>query len=129
MEPNERLDEIVRELGSLSIEFDASSGEERARIAKRQKELRAEAAALREVIAPRSEADMRGELQRLEERLDDLYKKRIDVIRQAGGGSSGGDFGLATDAAQLNRHIDAASGKADIEAKIRALRAALGIKS
>ena len=121
----DRLDEIVRELAALSGELGASSQERRTEIEARQSELRIEAARLRETIAPRSEADLKAELYQLKARLDDVYRDRIDVIAQAGGGSAGGDFGLATDAAQLNRHIDAVSGKAEIEARIRALRAAL----
>ncbi len=79
--------------------------------------LLAEAGRLRKELPVDREA-LEAELAELRERADELRKRRIDPVKQAGGGSSGGDFGFAADAWRLNRHIDAASGIDGILARI-----------
>ncbi len=62
-------------------------------------------------------------LAHLEQRYDEIMRtSRIDVVSQSGGGSSGGDFGFAAGAWELNQKIDAAHGIHELEAEIRALR-------
>ena len=58
----------------------------------------------------------------VEQQLDDLAASRIDVVRQAGGGGQGGDFGLATDAMKLNWKIDAAADRPALEKRAQELR-------
>ena len=54
-----------------------------------------------------------------------LAHARIDVVKQAGGGSGGGDFGFAADAQRLNRVIDKVHDRAGIEERIKELRSLL----
>ena len=67
---------------------------------------------------------LRAELERLLATWDRLAGHRIDVVQQAGD-LAAGNFGFTTDAVALNRRIDSAGGRADLEARIRDLRARL----
>lgn len=113
------IDEILLELGQIRDRLDAEpSGDEYAELVARRDELRREA---REAVPTTKEA-LRAELDRLIGAWDRLQKQRIDPVKQAGGGSSGGDFGFAADAVRLNRYIDAAAGREELEKRIRDLK-------
>jgi hypothetical protein len=116
------LDEILAELTQIRDRIAATSdSEERTRLETRRQELRRMA---REEVPP-SRAELRAELQRLESAWDRLQKTRIDPVKQAGGGSIGGDFGFAADAVRINQQIDSAAGRADLERRIMELRTLL----
>ena len=85
--------------------------------------LRQELARLRTETRPELTVEQaRAELAGIERRLDEIAASRIDVVKQAGGGGQGGDFGLATDALKLNWKIDEAAGRAELEARANELR-------
>jgi len=113
------IDRIFEELTHITARLqDDISPDERIRLQERRRELHGEAEELRED----DPVALMAELERLERRWDDLSKQRIDVVKQAGGGSVGGDFGFATDAQRINRSIDESGGRARIEARIKELR-------
>ena len=72
------------------------------------------------------ERRLRGELIELEIAWGRLADTGIDVVKQAGGGSGGGDFAFAADAQRPNRAIDEVHGRAQIEGRIRKPRSLLG---
>ena len=111
------MGEIMDQLASLP---DDAFGE-RHRLRQRQKELRSIAADLREGT-PVDRQSLQSELEQLLERWDALQKERIDVVMQSGGGSQGGDAFSGAHAAQVNRQIDAARGRAELEARIGEIR-------
>lgn len=116
------LDEILRELNWIGERLrEGVSASDQARLEERREELRREAR--REAPEPREALE--AELRRLEKAWKRLQRQRIDPVRQAGGGSSGGDFGFATDAILLNQQIDEAQGRDELEDRIRELRARL----
>jgi hypothetical protein len=119
MDIDEILDELNRIRDRLSEELE---GDEYAELIARRDQLRRQA---REAYPTTKEA-LGAELGRLVAAWERLQKQRIDPVKQAGGGSAGGDFGFAADAVRLNRHIDAAGGREDLEKRIRELKARLG---
>ena len=62
--------------------------------------------------------NLRASLQR------QLQKQRIDVVKQAGD-LAAGNFGFTSDAMLLNRRIDEAAGREELEQRIRELKARL----
>lgn len=88
----------------------------------RIREARAEIAQVRARATPENREALEAELHQLEKQWDALAAGRIDVVRQAGGGSMGGDFGFAADAMRINREIDAATGRAELEARIKRVK-------
>jgi hypothetical protein len=114
------IDRIFEELSSIAtrLQDEDLTSDERITLQERRHELHREAEAVRgdDPVA------LMAELERLERRWKDLSKQRIDVVKQAGGGSVGGDFGFATDAQRINRSIDESGGRAEIEARIKELR-------
>jgi hypothetical protein len=115
------IDDILAELGRIR---DRLTGEvdrlERSQLLERRDELRAEA---REV-SPEGRSDLEYQLSRLVEAWDRLQRQRIDVVKQAGD-LAAGNFGFTTDAVNINRRIDAAAGREELEARIRELKAKL----
>ena len=119
------LDRILQELREIRDRLDADpEPAERRRLEDRRDELR-RAAQLAMPGGPVGRERLREELRRAEARLDDLLGRRIDVVKQAGGGAMGGDFGLTADAMKINREIDADHDRAGLEARVRTLRAKL----
>jgi len=116
------IDTILGELTAirerLSEELDR---DEYADLLARQDELRREA---REAVPVTRDA-LEAELRRLVAAWDRLQKQRIDPVKQAGGGSAGGDFGFTSDAFRLNQAIDAAGGREELELRIRDVKARL----
>lgn len=88
----------------------------------RIREVRVEIARVRDRPTPENRDALQTELHQLEKQWDTLAADRIDVVRQSGGGSMGGDFGFAADAMRINREIDASTGRAELEARIARLR-------
>jgi len=115
------IDRILEELASirdrLELAVDAS---ERVDLLERREELHREA---REA-APTSRAELKEQLDRLVKAWDRLQKQRIDVVKQAGD-LAAGNFGFTADAVRLNQQIDFASGRDELEGRIRELRAKL----
>ena len=120
------LDAIVRELAEVRYELDAlpqtAPISQRVQLEDRLAALRERAAIVRsEYDMPRTADEVREELRRVEGQLDALIRKRINLVSQAGG-SRGGDFGNTYFAMQVNKEIDVAQGRADLEERIRELR-------
>jgi hypothetical protein len=116
------LDDILAELAAIRDRLQETvDAAERAGLLDRREELRRRA----RDTAPVPRRDLEQELQRLVDAWDRLQRQRIDPIKQAGGGSSGGDFGFAADAVRLNQRIDAAAGREELERRIRELKVKL----
>ena len=115
------LDRILAELASIRDRLQEEvAAAERIDLMERQDELRREAR--RQAPMPRE--DLQRQLTRLVAAWDRLQKQRIDVVKQ-GGDLAAGNFGFTSDAARINRHIDAAAGREDLEGRIRELKAKL----
>ena len=112
------LDRILAELASIRdrLQEEVASAE-RVELLERQDELRHEAR--RE--APASRADLQRQLTRLVAAWDRLQRQRIDVVKQAGD-LAAGNFGFTSDALRINRHIDEAAGREDLENRIQELK-------
>ena len=122
------LRDIATELDILDERLQTLATDDyNARIDLRQErqELLAEASRLRKELPIDREA-LEAELAELQGRADELRKQRVDPVKQAGGGSGGGDFGFAGDAWRLNRHIDAALGLDGIMVRIAQIEQRLG---
>jgi hypothetical protein len=116
------IDAILAELNSIRERLqDAVDTAERSDLIERREELRRQA----RDEAPATREDLSRQLDRLLKAWDRLQRQRIDVVKQAGGGSTGGDFGFAADAVRLNQKIDAAAGREELEVRIRELKAKL----
>lgn len=114
------IDRIFEELTHIAsrLEEDGLSSDDRITLQERRRELHRAA----ERLQGDDPVALMAELETLERRWDQLSKQRIDVVKQAGGGSVGGDFGFAADAQRINRSIDETGGRAKIEARIKELR-------
>ena len=123
------VDAVLRDLALLRSEIDALGEDDpggRIELQGRRDALQAEARAIHDAAHPGGmERRWRAELLELETDWDRLADTRIDVVKQAGGGSAGGDFGFAADAQRLNRAIDKVHGRAQIEKRIKELRSLL----
>jgi len=58
----------------------------------------------------------------VERRLASVDASHVNVVRQAGGGSAGGDFAFAIDAQNLNKQIDEGADRSTLEARAKQLR-------
>lgn len=116
------LDDVLAELAAIRDRLQETvDAAERAGLLDRREELRR----LARDAAPHSRRDLEQELQRLVAAWDRLQQQRIDPVKQAGGGSTGGDFGFAADAVRLNQRIDEAGGRDELERRIREIKARL----
>ena len=115
------LDRILAELASIRdrLQEEVASAE-RLELLERQDDLRSEAR--RE--APASRVDLQRQLTRLVAAWDRLQRQRIDVVKQAGD-LAAGNFGFTSDALRINRQIDEAAGREDLENRIRELKVKL----
>lgn len=115
------LDDIIAELAAIRERLlEVVDTVERLDLIERREELRAEA----RVVAPIDRREIEAQLERLVAAWDRLQRQRIDVVEQAGD-LAAGNFGFTSDAAILNRKIDAAAGRDDLERRIRDLKARL----
>jgi hypothetical protein len=123
------LDAVMADLMEIRGQLEAldpADNETRRQLLARREELRAEAREIEAAADPAgSAARLRRELEILELQWQELADKRIDVVKQAGGGSLGGDFGFATHAMDVNREIDSAGSRDEIEARIAEIKAQL----
>ncbi len=123
---SQRLGEVLGELEDVRRRREAVADDDflaMLDLKERDRELRIEAAELRSAIRPLATAEqVRAELRAIEHQLEGILASRIDVVKQAGGGSAGGDFGQALDAHKLNRHIEEAAGRPALEARAHDLR-------
>jgi len=123
------IDAVLGDLAALRSELDALGDDDlamRIDLQAQREGLRAEARDIHDAAHPGAmERRWRSELIELEADWDRLARTRIDVVKQAGGGSAGGDFGFAADAQRLNRAIDEVHGRAGIEDRIKELRSLL----
>jgi hypothetical protein len=115
------LDRILAELAAirdrLQEEVDSA---ERVGLIERQDELRREA----RLEVPTSREELQRQLTRLVAAWDRLQGQRIDLVKQAGD-LAAGNFGFTSDALRINRQIDEAAGREDLESRIRELKAKL----
>ena len=115
------LDRILEELSSIRDRLqEAINDAERVDLVDRRDELRIEARR----AAPASPGELEEQLDRLVKAWERLQKQRIDVVKQAGD-LAAGNFGFTSDAMLLNRQIDEAAGRDDLEQRIRELKAKL----
>ncbi len=115
------IDRILEELASIRDRLEqAVDASDRVDLLERREELHREA---REA-APTSRAELKEQLDRLVKAWDRLQKQRIDVVKQAGD-LAAGNFGFTADAVRLNQQIDFASGRDELEGRIRELKAKL----
>jgi len=115
------LDRILKELSSIRDRLqEAINDAERVDLVDRRDELRIEARR----AAPVSPGELEEQLDRLVKAWERLQKQRIDVVKQAGD-LAAGNFGFTSDAMLLNRQIDKAAGRDDLEQRIRELKAKL----
>jgi len=115
------IDRVLEELASIRDRLEqAVDASERVDLLERREELHREA---REA-APTSRAELKEQLSRLIKAWDRLQRQRIDVVKQAGD-LAAGNFGFTADAVRLNQKIDAASGRDELERRIRELKAKL----
>lgn len=97
----------------------ASDAETRADLTKRRDELREQARLIS--LSNESTEALEAELSALGERWDRLQRMRIDIVQQSGGGAEHG-IDNARDAMRINEEIDRSQGRAEIEARIGAIR-------
>ncbi len=119
-----RLNEVENELLGL----EAQAHDERHRLLSERDQLRDRLAAIHEA-APKGDdrptAVIRAEIDALEANAEELRKNRIDLVKQAGGGSRSGEMGNLG-GTELNRKIDEATGLSDLERRIAELWGILG---
>ena len=116
-----RLAEIQMRL--LDIPDDAFA--EKYRLLEERAKLRAEAANFAEMIdSERSDDDLLRELSAFRSQMRSIEGKRIDLVKQAGGGSMSGEMGNLG-GVQINKGIDDAYGLPRIKARIGIIKGTL----
>ncbi len=120
---------VVRELAAIAARLDQLDPDDvaaRTALQDRRRELhRAAREAATDPSDPAVRARLIEELELLRRRWLDLQRERIDVVKQAGD-LAAGNFGFTADAMRLNRAIDEAGDRAQLEARIRRLQSLLG---
>ena len=121
-----RLVEVLQEMEEIRHRREAIDPEDFAgmlELKNQTRDLQIEAARLRsDLERPATPALIREELATVEHRLAAIDATHLNVVRQAGGGSAGGDFAFAIDAQKLNQQIDEGAGRATLEARAKQLR-------
>lgn len=98
---------------------------EKYRLIQKRAKLRAEAANFAEMIdSERSDDDLLRELSALRSQMRSIEGKRIDLVKQAGGGSMSGEMGNLG-GVQINKGIDDAYGLPRIKARIGIIKGTL----
>ena len=111
------IDEILLELGRIRDRLEMGlDRDDLAVLLERRAELRRLA---REAV-PTTRAALRSELELLIEEWDRLARERVIPVPASGTG--GGDVGFIADATELNRAIDTAGRREELEHRIRELR-------
>ena len=121
-----RLAEVLQEIEEIRHRRETIDPEDFAGmldLKEKTRDLQIEATRLRsEMDRPATPALIREELAAVERRLAAVDASHVNVVRQAGGGSAGGDFAFAIDAQNLNAQIDKGADRAGLEARARQLR-------
>ncbi len=113
-------DAIWQELQRInSLLADADSPSERRQLLERKTDLQRQARAVADEGVPDLVLEL--ELQEAERRWVELQHERIDPIKHSGG-DFGGDIKAGVDVIYMNKKIDAAQGRAELEARIAELR-------
>ena len=121
---NSDIDQVLADLGAVMDRIAAlpeDDFEGRIQLGQEQKRLRRQAAIWREGVAVDGQL-LEAELESLIARWQDLQEQRIDIVMQSGGGSHGGDAFSGAHAMELNRKMDVAHGRDQIEARIAEIR-------
>ena len=121
------LDSIFSEMSEISTklyELPDDAYAERVTLESRREELRAEAASLSDSMGDsRPTAEIKAELDALQDRLSTIEGSEIDVVGQHGG--SGLEASAASDAMGINRQIEQGSGADELRSRIRRLEQVL----
>ena len=120
-------DEIWADRARLTTEAGTASPDRRAAI---EIELQVLAEEAEEVSAARRERELRVELSEVEAELDALAERRIGGPKNKRNFIMGfvwGDHDSAEHMAELNRRMDEAGGRAELEARREELRRLLGV--
>ncbi len=121
-----RLAEVLREIEEIRHRREIIDPEDFAgmlELKDQTRDLQIEATRLRtERERPATPALIRQELAAVERRLAAVDASHVNVVRQAGGGSGGGDFAFAIDAQKLNQQIDEGAHRPALEARAELLR-------
>jgi hypothetical protein len=116
-------DAIWGELQRLNaLLADADSASERQRLLDRKADLQRRARAIADEGVPDLVLEL--ELEEAERRWVELQHERIDPVKHSGG-DFGGDIKAGVDVIYMNKRIDAALGRAELEARIAELRRVL----
>ena len=111
-------DAIWQELQRInSLLADADSPSERRQLLERKTDLQRQARAVADEGVPDLVLEL--ELQEAERRWVELQHERIDPIKHSGG-DFGGDIKAGVDVIYMNKKIDAAQGRAELEARTAA---------
>lgn len=111
------VDEILVELAEIRDRLESAvDRDERIGLLARRAELQR----LARDAVPTTRAALQAELDGLVEEWDRLAKERLMPVPASGTG--GGDVGFIAEATDLNRAIDAAGGREELERRIRRLR-------
>ena len=100
----------------------AETASERQRLLARKADLQRRARTIADEGVPDLVLEL--ELEEAERRWVELQHERIDPIKHSGG-DFGGDIKAGVDVIYMNKRIDAAQGRAELEARIAELRRAL----
>ena len=113
-------DAIWQELQRInSLLADMESPSERRQLLDRKTDLQRQARAVAAEGVPDLVLEL--ELEEAERRWVELQHERIDPIKHSGG-DFGGDIKAGVDVIYMNKRIDAAQGRAELEARIAELR-------
>ncbi|MDH5372461.1 MAG: hypothetical protein OEX97_05920 [Acidimicrobiia bacterium] len=124
------IDRVLADLGAVMDRIAALPEDDfagRIQLGQEQKRLRRQAALWREGVAVDRQM-LEAELERLTARWQELQDQRIDIVMQSGGGSQGGDAFSGAHAMELNRKMDVAHGRDQIEARIAEIRRLLAVQ-
>jgi hypothetical protein len=114
-------DRIWNELQHLnSLLETAVDPSERRRLLDRKQDLQLGARALAAGGVP--DISLELELAEAERRWTTLQRDRLDHVKYAGGGAFGGDVQAGADVVYMNKRIDAAQGREELESRIAELR-------
>lgn len=119
MEADAIWDELQRINALLET---AESASERQRLLERKTDLQRRARRIADEGVPDLVLEL--ELEEAERRWVELQHERIDPIKHSGG-DFGGDIKAGVDVIYMNKRIDAAQGRAELEARIAELRRVL----
>jgi hypothetical protein len=123
------LDRLTRELARVQDELNALPDDafgDRYELLKTRDQLRRDAAEFRvDFDTRRPTEELLDELSGLRQRLVELEGRRIDMVKQSGGGGFAGPGADGWGGVQLNTQIDAASGLGDVKARIGRIKGIL----